>query len=452
VTRPDWRNLVVGLLLLASLAEFAFRGPLRAFHAMGWNDFLSPYIQAKAWTAGRDPYSAQNLVSLWPSDNERPIWVDREAANGTLEFKRGMPTPYPIPSFVMIAPFTAFPWRVALSLWIVICTIAVALSPIALLSICGCSLFDLRSQLFLAAAFALAPFHTGLATANPAMLAVGLTVATVWLSRSGWEKTSGIVLAIAICLKPTVAAGLLFYYLIRRRWKVASIAFAVTAMISAVGVSRLVFTGVPWLSSYLENTHRIFAPGSLADFARSDAIRFNMINLQVLLYSLLKSPSLANWLSRFFAIALGGWWLAICLRRREPSELHSELRLERVGFELIMFSSVFVLTLICVYHRFYDAALLIWPLAWSILLVRKRSVTLATLLPIAPFLVSGPPLLAELASTGRISTGIAHGWFWNAIILPHEVWALLYLGVVLLHFADQNEVEQNLRLSGDSAT
>jgi hypothetical protein len=434
VARPDWRNLVVGLLLLASLAEFAVRGPVRAFHAMGWNDFFSPYIQAKAWASGLDPYSALNLISLWPPGNEHPAWVDSEAANGTLEFKRGMPTPYPVPSLVVIASFTAFPWRVALVLWIIICTTAVTLSPIALLSICGCSLFNLRSQLFLAAAFALAPFHTGLATANPAMLAVSLIVATVWLSRSGWHKTAGIALAVAVCLKPTVAAGLLLYYLIRRRWKVASIALVVTATISAIGVSRMMLAGVPWLSSYLENTRRIFAPGSLADFARSDAIRFNMINLQVLLYSLVSNPSLANLVSRLIVIALAGWWLAAFFRGRQLSGMQVELRSEPVECEVIVLSSIFVLTLICIYHRFYDAALLIWPLAWSILLVRRSSITLAIFLPIAPFLVSGPPLLARLANDGRIPLAITHSWAWNVIILPHEVWALLCLAILLLYF------------------
>jgi hypothetical protein len=462
VTRPDWRNLVVGLFLLASLAEFAVRGPIRAFRAMEWNDFLAPYIQAKAWVKGRDPYSVQNLISLWPPDNERPVWVDRDAANGTLELKRGMPTPYPISSLVIIAPFGVFSWRVAVFLWIVVCIAAVVFSPVGLLSICGYSLWDFRAQLFLAAAFALAPFHTGLATANPAMLAVSLTVATVWFSRCGWQKFAGIVLGVAICLKPTVAVGLLLYYLIRRRWKVATVALVFTAMIVAAGVLRMMLAGVPWLTSYIGDTQRIFAPGSLADFARGDAIRFNMINLQVLLYSLLNNASLANSLSRLFVIALTGWWLAVFLRRREPGERatkrppdqlseidstwQSELRVE-----LAAIGAVFVLTLISGYHRFYDAALLIWPLAGSILLVRRIPVTIATLLPIAPFLISGPPFFAELSSDGRIPAAITHSWCWNAIIFPHEVWALLCLAIVLLYFGGQNEPGKNPPHSGGLA-
>jgi hypothetical protein len=41
-----------------------------------WNDFLSPYIQSKAWVRGKNPYSAQSLVSLWPRDNRvHPGWI-----------------------------------------------------------------------------------------------------------------------------------------------------------------------------------------------------------------------------------------------------------------------------------------------------------------------------------------------------------------------------------------
>ena len=76
------RSVVVALLLLVSATEFAVRGPLRLLHGMGWNDFLSPYIQSKAWVHGADPYSAQSLINFWPPDNQRPPFVDREAASG----------------------------------------------------------------------------------------------------------------------------------------------------------------------------------------------------------------------------------------------------------------------------------------------------------------------------------------------------------------------------------
>ena len=90
ILHGKWTKLVVAVLLLASAGEFMLRGPVRLLrHGTTWNDFLSPYIQAKAWRYGNDPYSPQSLIAFWPTDNERPFWVDTEAQSGLLERKRG---------------------------------------------------------------------------------------------------------------------------------------------------------------------------------------------------------------------------------------------------------------------------------------------------------------------------------------------------------------------------
>jgi len=414
------------------------RGPVRLVRTgMTWNDFLSPYIQAKAWAQGKDPYSAQSLILLWPPDSRRPSWVVPEAAAGVLEMKRGIPTPYPLTSLVTLSPFTVLSWSVALRLWIAINVAAVLLTPFAMVSICGVGLLDFRARLFLAVAFALACLHTGLGTANPAMLAVCLTVATVWAERIGREKLAGVFLALAVCLKPTVAAGLLLYYLVRRRWKIAGIACAATVVVGIVGVTRLALAGVPWVSSYLENTRRIFAPGALADFTKADPSWFNMINAQVFFYGLVGKASVANLLSLLLAAALLGCWFWLCRRRPTPSG----------SLEI---SAVSVLILIPVYHRFYDASLLIWPLAWSLLFVRKRLFAVLTLATIFPFLVPGAALLDKLALAGRIPSAIANGWWWNSIVMPHEAWDLILLAMLLLYFMSRDSVGESEAVGNSS--
>ena len=312
----------------------------------------------------------------------------------------------------------------------VVSVAAVVLAPFALLSICGYGASDLRARLFLATVFALAPLHTGLGTANPAMLAVSLTAGTVWAERRGWKKTAGLLLAVAVCLKPTVAGGLLFYYVVRRRWKVAGIGFTASALTGLLGIARLVMAGVPWLASYQENTRRMFSSGSMDDFARTDAIRFNMINAQVVFYSLVKNASLADWLARLLGAALLGYWLWACWRRRSS--------------EVLEISAISVLSLICVYHRFYDAALLIWPLAWGLLLARKRSIQIAILAMITPFFVPGPALLGKLALAGRFTTTITDSWWWNTIVLPHEVWDVLLIAILLLYWMGRGPSEETL--------
>jgi glycosyl transferase family 87 len=409
-------------VLLASVMECAVRGPLRLLReGTGWNDFLAPYIQATAWTHGEDPYSTKSLIAFWPSDVSRPPFVDSEAEAGRLEMKRGIPSPYPLPSLVLISLFAALPWQIALSLWSAISVVAVIAAALALLAICGCPLVKLRSQIFLAAVFALAPLHTGLATANPAVLAIALCVGAVWASHERRAKTAGILLALAICLKPTVAAGFLLYYLLRRDWTLVITTCAAAATIGVAGVARLAVAGTPWISSYLENSRRMFATGSVDDFARTVGVRFNMINSQVFFGGLFSNPSTVRLLSQLLGIGLLVCWIWLCYRRRGSTGL-------------LEISAISILSLIAVYHRFYDATLLILPLAWNLLLVSKRSSQVIVLAAIAPFFVPGPIVLTGLASSGYVPAAITNQWWWDAIILPHEAWDLILLSVLLLYF------------------
>src|ERR1700677_46936 len=98
-----------------------------------------------------------------------------------------------------------------------------------------------------------------------------------------------------------------------------------------------------------------------------------MINLQVVFSSLSAGRSLANGLALGCVACLAGVWLWLCIKQRRH--------------ELLEISTLFVLSLLPVYHRFYDAALLIWPLCGSILVVTRRSITLFMIALIFPFFI-----------------------------------------------------------------
>jgi hypothetical protein len=63
---------------------------------------------------------------------------------------------------------------------------------------------------------------------------------------------------------------------------------------------------------------------------------------------------------------------------------------------------------------------------------------------IAPFLVSGPAVLSELGRMGRIAPSIARSGWWNVIVIPHEVWSLICLAIVLLYFTSRELGEKSL--------
>jgi len=292
-------------------------------------------------------------------------------------------------------------------------------SGVTLVSICGASLSQPRSQLFLAGMLALAPLHTGLATANPAILSASLGVFAVAAARSRRTVLAGFLLAASVCLKPTLAAGLLFYYLLRE-WRVVAIACGLAGFMELIGIWRCAEAGVPWLDSYIANTHRIFARGSLADFTRTDPVGFNLVNGQLFFSNLLHSAEAANLLSWLLCFTLALCWIYLA-RRRGSSEI-------------LLISTISILTLIPIYHRFYDAVLLIWPLAWSMFLVRNRRIQAATLIMIAPFLVPGAVFLATVTGAGQIPAAVSSHWWWTTLILSHESWDLILISVVLLCF------------------
>jgi hypothetical protein len=188
-----------------------------------------------------------------------------------------------------------------------------------------------------------------------------------------------------------------------------------------VAASWLAHEKVAWISSYFENNHKILAPGGLADFTSADPLRFNLVNTQVLFYSLFGSISLAQWLSLFLATALFAGWLLFYEKHRSSSD------------EFLEISALFVLSLLPVYHRFYDAGLLLWPLAW-ILLVGNRRTHLLTMLALIPFFVPGAAILDRLTQQGRVPASVAHSGGWNKIVMPHEIWSLIALSIMLLFF------------------
>jgi hypothetical protein len=51
---------------------------------------------------------------------------------------------------------------------------------------------------------------------------------------------------------------------------------------------------------------------------------------------------------------------------------------------------------------------------------------------ILPFLIPGGTLLEQIELRGYVSAAVRSAWWWNAMVMPHQVWILVILSVVLL--------------------
>jgi hypothetical protein len=362
-----------------------------------------------------------NLVAFWPRDAEQFLFLKKDLADGSLVLKRGIPTAYPPTSFVLLTSVAWLPWHVAYHVWLAISLMAFGLTVLSMVSLIGFQWQEKRTYLFLALALALAPFHTGLAAGSIVIVAVGFCTLAVLAADRQWNIAAGVLIGVAVGLKPQIGLPFLVYYLLRRCWRVVTTSATLLAILVATAVFHLTMSHTPWVNNYRYDNSMLFAHGSLGDFTESNPLRFSLVNLQVLLYTFVPDRAKANVGALVMAAVLGLLWLFLLLRRADSKN------------ELLALAALMVLSLLPVYHRLYDASLLIFPLAWSLTALpgSRKKLARGTLLLILVFLVPGGSMLEQLQHTSHL-VALQHSWWWTHIVMPHQVWALLFLSVLLL--------------------
>ena len=75
-------------------------------------------------------------------------------------------------------------------------------------------------------------------------------------------------------------------------------------------------------------------------------------------------------------------------------------------------SAITVISLLPVYHRFYDATLLVLPLCWAFVSLRRERVAAVVSLGLMlPFLIPGGALLDTMQIAGRIPRALTNRCF-----------------------------------------
>jgi hypothetical protein len=413
---PHSRILKVFLFLLLVIAatEFVVRGPMRFLTTPGtWNDLSQNYVASKIWLAGENPCDPNNFIRVWIKEGQsrlQPSDVRTHLAP-------------PLGVLVLLAPIAALPWPAAKVLWL---TILLSIFVLALWSLFRVAQFRIeepRALGFLAGSLALAPFHTGFASGNSSALAIGLSVIAIWSASVPRDITAGLLLGLASSLKPQIGALYVLYYLLQRRWKIFFYAAGLTTVLAAAAAISLQLHDPSWSHDYTNNAKGFVTADTIDDFQASNPIRFTLINLQVPFYVFTGSRAAANMLALFLGAILACIWLFGV--SRNSSERPTLLDLGAIS----------VLGLLPVYHRFYDAAVLVVPLCWclTVLKGKLKNVAIPALILMTPFLFPGTAWLQLLALHGKINNEVTHAWWWNQLVMPHEVWSLLFLSVVLLY-------------------
>jgi len=405
------RRIVLWILLVLAAAEFLVRGPLRYLHPTNWNDLAQYYATSRIWLRGQNFANPENFSAMW-----------RDEVGETLSPNTARVHIAPPPgALVIFAPIAALPWPIAKLVWLGVLLVAFVATIGSLLLTAGFSVTEPRALAFITACLALAPFHTGIASGNQTIVVVGLCAFGIWAASTNCNIIAGLSFGAACSLKPHIAAFLLLYYLLQRRWRLLATALTFTVILVLLAAAWMQFAGVSWLPDYLNNIRFGAARNRIDDFTTANPIRFMLINLQVPFYSFTHSAKSANLLAFTVGAALILAWIVFVIRTRsqEPA--------------LLSLATIAVIGLLPLYHRLYDASVLAIPLCWCLSRPKNLAhIANAALLLMTPFLVPGAAVLQQAMRTGRSPEAWGTSWWWDRLLMPHQTWFLLFVSLVLL--------------------
>jgi hypothetical protein len=130
-------------------------------------------------------------------------------------------------------------------------------------------------------------------------------------------------------------------------------------------------------------------------------------------------------MSQFVAVGITVSAVLLWLHFRKTATRHSRL------LDLAILSAAMLVPL---YHRFYDAGLLIFAVAWAI---KESSVyaskyAMLTLAAATPFLIPGAAILRYLGQNNSSVAGLSETFWWKFLIAPHQAWMVLLILTLLL--------------------
>jgi len=413
-----WKRHLLGLAVVCACVVFVIRGPYRAVMNHGLNDLLSPYIQSSAFLHGQDPYSCQSLFSYWPDQGLRFRPDSRQFIDGSILVRHGIPTAYPITSLFLLASLTWMPWNVFQLLILAATLLLFGAAVLALAAMTNMS--RVQRTGFVVFALVFAPLHTGIGTCNLAVLAVEAGILALWAEKIRKPFVCGVLIAICVGVKPPLGLCFLLYYLVKRSWRISTVALASLAIMGIVPILWLNLHHAAWISNYTADTRALLENGTLGDFTEKNPLRFGLVNLQVALYPFVHERYATNLLVGVICGSLLVVWLVLALKIKPRDEF-------------ACLSALAVLTLLCVYHRFYDASLLISPVSWLFAKARSDRVAALGLAVSAAFLVPGGTLLQNLQLKGQLLTGIEKSNLGQSFVMGHAVWCSVILVSLLLY-------------------
>jgi hypothetical protein len=420
------------IVLCVGFSYFLFlvfpHGPGHKLHTV---DLAEIYFGDRCALQHKDPYDPATVLNEFFSEGGQfPAEVagkppsDSRVAKIVLSNAVNLPT-----SFFLFLPFALLPWSVASYLWVGISGLLLAIAAWLTWDLGACKAPAVWAWL---AGFMLANCQQIFATGNIAAVAVGLCIIAAWcFLRQRFAGAAIVLLAFSLLLKPHDAGFVWLYFLLaggtlRKR---ALQTLAVTAVLGLCTAAWIARISPHWSAELHRNISSEVARGGIDDPGPSGERQNTtapVIDLQDVISLFKDDAGLYNMASyAIFGVLILLWAVVVLRKRGAPHDAPFAL------------AAVAALTMLPVYHRPYDAKLLLLALPACAMLwaakARKRTFALA-LTSVTVILTSDIPLAIQVAigKALTLSADTLGGKLATMLILRPAPLVLLALGCFYL--------------------
>src|ERR1035438_6748298 len=336
------------MLLLGSVVFVLLGGVLEKVSPAPMSDFKAVYYSARCLIQHTDPYKNGEILRVYQADGGQfpsdPI-ISRSVRRAILVCIN-LPT-----SLFLVAPFAILPWRPAHVLWMILMGGSLILAAFLMWDI-GAGYAPVIAGALIG--FVLANSEILVINGNAAGVVIGLCVVAVWCFLKRRFAVVGVLcLAISLVFKPHDAGLVWLYFLLaggvfRKR---ALQALVVTIVLSLPAILWVSEVAPHWMQELHSNLQEISARGELNDPGPSSTGAHTVImviSLQSIFSLFRDDPRFYNPATYLLAGLPILLWIVVTLRSRFSTE--------RAWLALAAISA---LSMLPVYHRLYDAKLLL---------------------------------------------------------------------------------------------
>jgi hypothetical protein len=355
-TKPDLHLLA---LCISALVLFAVGGA-RVFHSS--NDFVPVYTGARCLLHGCNPYDTSQLEQQFYQagghPGELPSWLI------------DVPV-YPPSTFLVLSPLALLSFPAARLLWFLLSGGLLVIAARLILSVSRPPHRWLATALV---SFFLVTAGILLVLGQPAVFAISLVVIGSCLFLRGRLLPLGTLLfMLSLAVKPQIGGLIVLYFLVQKiHWRYAAVAMAGAGvlLLSACLVLGHHPKSADWASTLRTNLSATLSPGGSADPRPANRQAIGDTNLQTLTSIFLNDAGRFNPVAYVIFLALFAAGGMAVVRASGGRELH-----------FLALGALSILSLMPVYHRFYDTRLLLLSIP-AVLIVFQRHRLLGTLIAV----------------------------------------------------------------------